>query len=51
MSFSNSDRLHLRIAEGWLELGNWLEVSEELEGITPPVRALRKRVEDLFCAG
>lgn len=25
-------------AEGWLELGSWLEANEELENITPPMR-------------
>jgi tetratricopeptide (TPR) repeat protein len=49
MNFSNSDRLHLRAAEGWLELGNCLEATEELEKITPELRAhpdvLRMRVE------
>jgi tetratricopeptide (TPR) repeat protein len=49
MNFSNSDRLHLRAAEGWLELGNWLEATEELERITPQLcvhpDVLRMRVE------
>jgi tetratricopeptide (TPR) repeat protein len=49
MNFSNSDRLHLRAAEGWLELNNWLEATEELEEITPQLRAhpdvLRMRIE------
>jgi tetratricopeptide (TPR) repeat protein len=35
---SHSDGLHLRAAEGWLELGNWLEANEELERITPTMR-------------
>jgi hypothetical protein len=29
----------LRAAEGWLELGNHLEANEELENITPKLRA------------
>ena len=30
---------HLRAAQGWLELGNHLEANEELERITPQLRA------------
>lgn len=30
---------HLEAAEGWLELGNYLEANEELEKITPQLRA------------
>ena len=33
------DSIHLKAAEGWLELGNWLESNEELEQITPAMRA------------
>lgn len=33
------DRRHLNAAEGWLELGNVLEANEELERITPEMRA------------
>ena len=33
------DSLHLRAAEGWLELGNYTEANEELEQITPLMRA------------
>ena len=33
------DDFFLRSAEGWLELGNWLEANEELERITPEMRA------------
>jgi len=33
------DRRHLKAAEGWLELGNVLEANEELENITPEMRA------------
>jgi tetratricopeptide (TPR) repeat protein len=43
------DRRHLEAAQGWLELGNWLEANKELERITPQLRAhpdvLRMRVE------
>ena len=33
------DSFHLAAAEGWLELGDWLEANEELERITPTLRA------------
>lgn len=33
------DAHHLTAAEGWLELGNHLEANEELEQITPTLRA------------
>ena len=33
------DQHHLNAAEGWLELGNPLEASEELEKVTPSLRA------------
>lgn len=33
------DNKHLEAAEGWLELGNHLEANEELEKITPQLRA------------
>ncbi len=33
------DNKHLEAAEGWLELGNYLEANEELENITPQLRA------------
>ncbi len=33
------DDKHLEAAEGWLELGNYLEANEELEQITPRLRA------------
>jgi tetratricopeptide (TPR) repeat protein len=33
------DSQHLRAAEGWLELGDHLEANEELERITPELRA------------
>src|SRR5260370_25500296 len=36
---SPSDRLHLKAAQGWLELGNWLEANNELDCITPRLRA------------
>ncbi len=38
-SLETSDLHHLQAAEGWLELGNHLEANEELEKITPQVRA------------
>ena len=33
------DRRHLKAAEGWLELGNVFEANEELENITPQMKA------------
>jgi predicted Zn-dependent protease len=33
------DRRHLEAAQGWLGLGNVLEANEELENITPEMRA------------
>lgn len=36
---SLTDSRHLNAAEGWLELGNWQEANEELELITPGMRA------------
>ena len=33
------DSLHLSAGEGWLELGNYLEANEELERISPEMRA------------
>ena len=33
------DSIHLLAAQGWLELGNHLEANEELENITPSLRA------------
>jgi tetratricopeptide (TPR) repeat protein len=33
------DSLHLQAAQGWLELGNHIEANEELENITPELRA------------
>jgi tetratricopeptide (TPR) repeat protein len=35
---SDSDRWHLKAADGWLELGNWLEANSELDCITPQLR-------------
>ena len=32
------DSIHLKAAEGWLELGNHLEANEELEQIAPQLR-------------
>jgi tetratricopeptide (TPR) repeat protein len=34
-----SDSRYLKAAVGWLELGNWSEANEELERITPGLRA------------
>ena len=34
-----NDQRHLKAAEGWLELGDVLEASEELENITPQMKA------------
>jgi len=39
MKLGLNDQRHLDAAEGWLELGNWLEANEELEQITPAMRA------------
>ena len=36
---SPPDSHFLTAAEGWLELGNWREANEELESITPKMRA------------
>lgn len=36
---TSPDSHHLRAAIGWLELGNWREANEELEKITPALRA------------
>lgn len=38
-NFTRPDELHFQAAIGWLELGNWLEANEELENITPQMRA------------
>ena len=37
-SLEHPDSLHLRAAQGWLELGDYLEADEELERISPPLR-------------
>ena len=34
-----SDQMHLDAADGWLGLGDWREANEELECITPQMRA------------
>lgn len=34
-----ADRRYFEAAQGWLELGNWIEADEELERITPHMRA------------
>ncbi len=36
---THPDSFHLQAAQGWLELGNWLEANAELENISPQVRA------------
>ena len=33
------DQHHLRAAEGWLELGDWRSANDELENVTPALRA------------
>jgi len=38
MKLGFSDQRQLDAAEGWLELGNWLEANEELERISPEMR-------------
>jgi tetratricopeptide (TPR) repeat protein len=38
-SLKPPDHFHLLAAIGWLELGNWREAKEELENITPDLRA------------
>lgn len=39
MKLELNDKRHLTAAEGWLELGDWKEANEELECITPKMRA------------
>src|SRR6187397_1209803 len=39
MNLEFEDQRLLDAAEGWLELGNWLEAFEELERISPEQRA------------
>jgi tetratricopeptide (TPR) repeat protein len=39
MKLELNDQRQLEAAEGWLELGDWLEANEELERITPQMRA------------
>lgn len=39
MNLPKAELLHLQAAEGWLDLGNFLEANSELEEITPPNRA------------
>ncbi|MBI4325257.1 MAG: tetratricopeptide repeat protein [Chloroflexi bacterium] len=51
---SPPDSLHLSAAEGWLGLGNFAEANEELERITPPLRAHRDVLEvrwQVYAAG
>jgi tetratricopeptide (TPR) repeat protein len=51
--FTRPDELSFQAANGWLELGNWREANEELENITPLMRAhpevLQVRCE-IYCA-
>ena len=39
MKLSPADLHHLRAAEGWLDLGDWLSANDELESVTPELRA------------
>jgi predicted Zn-dependent protease len=39
MKLSLNDQRQLDAAEGWLELGDWAQAKEELEQITPEMRA------------
>ena len=39
MKLGLNDQRQLDAAEGWLELGDWLQANEELEQITPAMRA------------
>jgi predicted Zn-dependent protease len=38
-AFPEADQHHLRAAEGWLGLGDWQSANDELEEITPQLRA------------
>jgi hypothetical protein len=44
----SSDQVHLEAAQGWLGLSDWREANEELDRITPAMRAhpsvLRTRI-------
>jgi predicted Zn-dependent protease len=55
MQLEPNDQRQLVAAEGWLELGNWLEANEELEQITSDMRShpsvLRLRWEIYAMAG
>ena len=39
LEFTESDLQHLRAAQGWIELGLWDVANDELEQITPELRA------------
>jgi tetratricopeptide (TPR) repeat protein len=39
LSFTHSDLQHLKAAQGWVELGAWDVANDELENITPQLRA------------
>src|SRR5947209_7287044 len=38
-TFSPADQHHLSAAEGWLDLGDWRSANDELENVTPELRA------------
>jgi predicted Zn-dependent protease len=44
-SLNSADQKRLIVAEGWLELGSWLEADAELENIAPESRAHPKVME------
>jgi tetratricopeptide (TPR) repeat protein len=39
LKFTHSDLQHLKAAQGWIELGAWDVANDELENITPELRA------------
>jgi hypothetical protein len=39
LSLSQADLQHIQAAQGWLELGNYLEANEELDNVTAALRA------------
>src|SRR5436190_23871648 len=43
------DQHHIRSAEGWLELGDWRSANEELDNITPQLRAHPVVLQLRFC--
>ncbi len=46
--FTGPDKDHLRAAEGWLELGSYLEAYAELDAIAPLLRA-HPEVLEMHC--